>query len=225
MAYYKSREDVTEAQIEKGRDTAKNRKGFVLYHDYLGTLKKILTPEQIGLIILALGEYATSFKEQDLHDPALNMAYEMGINGINRDIDKYAMTCARRSAAAVEREAKKREQPITTTQPDVKTIFTEIEKLLDAKEMTLTETVNELKKKKQFKNLAITDILKAIGDNYDSPVPSDALCRIIENHMDLFGDINTVFVLDIANEIDDDNDYNGMERRLNEAYQRFKAQL
>lgn len=102
------RNDVTEEQLQKGRETALRRKGFVIFHDYLETLKEMLTPEQVGTIIIALDDYSKTGIETPLNDPVMKMAYKMGMNGIDRDVDKYATTCANRSAAATAREEERR---------------------------------------------------------------------------------------------------------------------
>lgn len=102
------RNDVTEEQLQKGRETALRRKGFVIFHDYLETLKEMLTAEQIGTIIIALDDYSKTGIETPLNDPVMTMAYKMGMNGIDRDVDKYATTCANRSAAAIAREEERR---------------------------------------------------------------------------------------------------------------------
>ena len=108
MAY--KREDVTDAQLQKGRETAKQRNGFVVYHDKLETWDKLLTPEQGWRLIKALDDYTQTLEKESFDDPAFMMAYAMATDDINRDVEKYATTCANHAAAALEREAKKRKQ-------------------------------------------------------------------------------------------------------------------
>lgn len=107
------RQDATQEQLSDGREKAKARKGFVLYYDTLEAYE-MLTPDQFKVVIYALSRYAKTLEEEQFEDPLTTMAYKMGVNGLNRDIESYATTCANRSAG-IAAKAKDKTTPEKTT--------------------------------------------------------------------------------------------------------------
>ena len=100
------REDVTDEILEKARQTARERKGFVLYHDNLKALK-VLPAEQFKTLIYALETYSITGEQETFEDPALCMAYAFCVSNLDRNAESYAAACANRSAARKSAESKK----------------------------------------------------------------------------------------------------------------------
>lgn len=73
------------------------KKGFVLYYDYREHLK-LLNDEERGKLLMALLDYGESHYEPKLDGAAL-MAFSFIRLQIDRDAEKYARTCQKRSEA------------------------------------------------------------------------------------------------------------------------------
>lgn len=179
MAYVYKRDDVTEAQMKKGRQSALDRKGFVIFHDYLETLKEMLTVEQVGTIIIALDDYSKTGIETPLNDPVMTMAYKMGMNGVDRDVEKYATKCANMSAAAIKRESDKREKGSDTEQTMPPPGSEEDEEDNGTwgyliKKKTLKEVLNELSRDQI--GSTIHDVLPDYAKDLGLEVPTIELC-------------------------------------------------
>lgn len=73
------------------------KKGFVLYYDYRKHLA-ILNDEERGKLLMALLDYGETHEAPELDGAAL-MAFSFIANQIDRDAEKYAETCRKRSEA------------------------------------------------------------------------------------------------------------------------------
>ena len=73
------------------------KKGFVLYYDYRKHLS-LLTDEERGKLLIALLDYGEHGTEPELEGAAL-MAFSFISGQMDRDAEKYAETCKKRSEA------------------------------------------------------------------------------------------------------------------------------
>ena len=75
----------------------KRKKGFLLYNDYYEHIK-LLSNEEVGLLTIALFEYAESKKLPNF-EGGLAMAFSFIRAQMGRDGEKYEETCRKREAA------------------------------------------------------------------------------------------------------------------------------
>lgn len=75
----------------------KRKKGFLLYNDYYEHIK-LLSNEEVGLLTIALFEYAESKKLPNF-EGGLAMAFSFIRAQMDRDGEKYEETCRKREAA------------------------------------------------------------------------------------------------------------------------------
>ena len=72
----------------------KRKKGFLLYNDYYEHIK-LLSNEEVGLLTIALFEYAESKKLPNF-EGGLAMAFSFIRAQMDRDGEKYEETCRKR---------------------------------------------------------------------------------------------------------------------------------
>ena len=88
------------------------KKGFVLYYDYQAHLS-LLSDEERGKLLMALFDYGENGKEPELEGAAL-MAYSFIRAQMNRDAEKYAETCRKRSEAGKQGGRPSKAEPVAS---------------------------------------------------------------------------------------------------------------
>ena len=99
----------------------KRKKGFLLYNDYYEHIK-LLSNEEVGLLTIALFEYAESKKLPNF-EGGLAMAFSFIRAQMDRDGEKYEETCRKREAAGKmggrSKQGKAKVKPLTYSSYEV----------------------------------------------------------------------------------------------------------
>ena len=106
------RQQKEEEEAKKSRYQHKEKKSFVVYHDWSFYIDQIDDDDKIGKLFKALFTFNISGEIVDLEDSACNMALMFMVRQFERDKVKYDETCAKNKAnrAKAEEYKRKREQ-------------------------------------------------------------------------------------------------------------------
>ena len=159
--------------MEKEAFDMEKKTSFIMYGDY-SKYVRYMTDEEAGKLIKAVFAYAYD-KQRAEFEGIVGMAYDLFIDNIERDNEKFMNTCKARSAAG-KKSAQLRKAKSNKTQQS--TNKTQQSSTNSNKTSTkLTENENEIENEIEIENENENDSLSvSAGNGYSSAIASERVC-------------------------------------------------
>lgn len=98
------------AEEKQKRYQHKEKKSFIIYHDWLTYLECLPDDALVGRLFKALFAFAVNGEIVDLKEPAANMALRMMTAQFGRDAEKYENKCKKNAENRAKQEEYKRQK-------------------------------------------------------------------------------------------------------------------